>query len=77
MLWAASTVQEDGSRVNAVIPPLALKGPTLTIRKFSRKALTADDLIDCGAMSRSMAEFVRRCVFHRKNIIISGGTGSG
>lgn len=68
---------KDGSRVNAVIPPLALKGPTLTIRKFSRRALGAQDLIDFGAISPNMAEFLRLCVLHRKNIIISGGTGSG
>lgn len=68
---------KDGSRVNAVISPLALKGATLTIRKFSRKALTAADLIEFGAMSPNMAEFMRLCVLYRKNIIISGGTGSG
>ena len=68
---------KDGSRVNAVIPPLALKGPALTIRKFSRRALTADDLIGFVAVSPDMAEFMRTAVLHRKNIIISGGTGSG
>lgn len=68
---------KDGSRVNAVIPPLALKGPTLTIRKFSRRALSAEDLISFGTMSANMAEFMRLCVLYRKNIIISGGTGSG
>ena len=68
---------KDGSRVNAVIPPLALKGPALTIRKFSRRALTADDLIGFSAVSADMADFMRTAVLHRKNIIISGGTGSG
>ena len=68
---------KDGSRVNAVIPPLALKGPALTIRKFARRALAAEDLVGFGAMSREMAEFMRLAVVHRKNIIISGGTGSG
>jgi pilus assembly protein CpaF len=68
---------KDGSRVNAIIPPLALKGPALTIRKFSRRALTADDLIGFAAISPGMAEFMRTAVLHRKNIIISGGTGSG
>ncbi|MDZ7595829.1 MAG: ATPase, T2SS/T4P/T4SS family [Thiobacillus sp.] len=68
---------KDGSRVNAIIPPLALKGPALTIRKFSRRALTADDLIGFAAVSQGMAEFMRTAVLHRRNIIISGGTGSG
>ena len=68
---------KDGSRVNAIIPPLAIKGPTLTIRKFSRRTLTAEDLIGFGALSPDMAEFMRIAVMHRKSIIISGGTGSG
>jgi pilus assembly protein CpaF len=68
---------KDGSRVNAIIPPLALKGPALTIRKFARRSLTAEDLIGFGALSADMAEFMRLAVLHRKNIIISGGTGSG
>ena len=68
---------KDGSRVNAIIPPLAIKGPTLTIRKFSRRTLTADDLIGFGALSPDMAEFMRMAVLHRKSIVISGGTGSG
>ena len=68
---------KDGSRVNAIIPPLAIKGPALTIRKFSRRTLTADDLIGFGALSPDMAEFMRLSVQYRKNIIISGGTGSG
>jgi pilus assembly protein CpaF len=68
---------KDGSRVNAIIPPVALKGPTITIRKFARKTLAAEDLIGFGAISPQMAEFMRLAVLHRKNIIISGGTGSG
>jgi pilus assembly protein CpaF len=68
---------KDGSRVNAIIPPLALKGPTITIRKFSKRKLSADDLVSFGAVSREMAEFMRICVVGRKNIIVSGGTGSG
>ncbi len=68
---------KDGSRVNAIIPPLALKGPCLTIRKFSQKRLMFTDLIDFGAVSEPMVEFLRICVECRKNIIVSGGTGSG
>jgi pilus assembly protein CpaF len=68
---------KDGSRVNAIIPPLALKGPTLTIRKFSKRKLTADDLVSFGALNPSMAHFLKVCVEARKNIIVSGGTGSG
>ena len=68
---------KDGSRVNAIIPPLAIKGPTLTIRKFARRTLNADDLIGFGAVSPDMAAFLRVAVLHRKNIVISGGTGSG
>lgn len=68
---------KDGSRVNAIIPPLALKGPALTIRKFGRKLFSDADLVALGAMSPQMAEFMRICVRHRKNILISGGTGSG
>jgi len=67
----------DGSRVNAVIPPLALKGPSITIRKFSQRKLTGEDLIDFGSMSADMLEFLRTAVEQRANIIISGGTGSG
>jgi pilus assembly protein CpaF len=68
---------KDGSRVNAIIPPLALKGPCLTIRKFASRKLTADDLVDYGSLSPAMAEFLQVCVEARKNIIVSGGTGSG
>ncbi|OGR16479.1 MAG: hypothetical protein A2X81_15285 [Desulfobacterales bacterium GWB2_56_26] len=67
----------DGSRVNAVIPPLAIKGPCLTIRKFSRKQLTTDDLMAFSAMDTKMVRFLDCAVHNRKNIIISGGTGSG
>jgi pilus assembly protein CpaF len=68
---------KDGSRVNAIIPPLALKGPTLTIRKFPKRKLDAEDLVRFGSVSPDMAEFLRVCVEERKNIIVSGGTGSG
>jgi Flp pilus assembly CpaF family ATPase len=67
----------DGSRVNAIIPPLALKGPCLTIRRFSQDPLTIDDLIGFGALTAQVATFLRACVKGRKNIVISGGTGSG
>jgi len=68
---------KDGSRVNAVIPPLALKGPSVTIRKFSKRKLVADDLLRFGSASREMVEFMKVAVEHRKNVVISGGTGSG
>ena len=67
----------DGSRVNAVIPPLALDGASVTIRKFARKKLTTDDLVAFGSMTRSIADFLAEAVRARQNIIISGGTGSG
>lgn len=67
----------DGSRVNAVIPPVALDGPSITIRKFSKEKLSIDDLIRIGSITRGMAEFLRACVVSRLNIVISGGTGSG
>lgn len=68
---------KDGSRVNAIIPPLALKGPTLTIRKFAKRKLGIQDLVQFGAVSPEMAEFLQICVQARKNIVVSGGTGSG
>jgi pilus assembly protein CpaF len=68
---------KDGSRVNAVIPPLALKGPSITIRKFAKRKLAADDLLRFGSASREMIEFMKVTVEHRKNCVISGGTGSG
>ena len=67
----------DGSRVNAVIPPLALDGSLLTIRKFSADPYTVDDLIRFGSFTPRMAEFLKACVEGRLNIIVSGGTGSG
>ncbi len=68
---------KDGSRVNAIIPPLALKGPCLTIRKFSKKKLQAGDLVAFKALDARMVMFLTMCVMQHKNIIISGGTGSG
>ena len=67
----------DGSRVNAVIPPLAVHGPSLTIRKFSRELLAADDLVRLGTLGRSTLEFLAACVRARANILVSGGTGTG
>ncbi|MBN1622115.1 MAG: Flp pilus assembly complex ATPase component TadA [Endomicrobiales bacterium] len=67
----------DGSRVNVIIPPLSLIGPTITIRKFSKKKLVVEDLINFGALTPQMADFLKVCVQLRKNIVISGGTGSG
>ncbi|MBS0213704.1 MAG: Flp pilus assembly complex ATPase component TadA [Proteobacteria bacterium] len=67
----------DGSRVNAVIPPLALKGPSITIRKFAKRKLVAKDLVDFGSASVDMMNFLRLCVEQRRNVVISGGTGSG
>ncbi|TBU95862.1 ATPase, T2SS/T4P/T4SS family [Phytopseudomonas dryadis] len=68
---------KDGSRVNAIIPPLALRGPCLTIRKFSEHKLTTDDLIRFGSIDAPMVEFLRTAVEQRMNIVVSGGTGSG
>lgn len=67
----------DGSRVNAVIPPCAIDGPNITIRKFSRDKLKADDLERFGALTDGMAKFLEAAVVSRRNIIVSGGTGSG
>jgi pilus assembly protein CpaF len=67
----------DGSRVNAVIPPVALDGPSITIRKFAKDKLSIQQLIDLGSITAQMAEFLRACVISKLNIIISGGTGSG
>jgi pilus assembly protein CpaF len=67
----------DGSRVNAIIPPLALKGPTLTIRKFSRDPYTVNDLISFGTLTARSAQFLAACVKGKLNILISGGTGTG
>jgi pilus assembly protein CpaF len=68
---------KDGSRVNAIIRPLALRGSCITIRKFSRTPLRLDDLIEGGSMNRRMARFLTRAVVAKKNVVISGGTGSG
>lgn len=67
----------DGSRVNAIIPPLALNGPTITIRKFSADPFTVEDLIAFGTMTPEIARFLEACVKVRLNIVVSGGTGSG
>jgi pilus assembly protein CpaF len=68
---------KDGSRVNVIIPPLALKGPTVTIRKFSKDPLQVEDLVKFGSTTADMMEFVRACVAARMNVVVSGGTGSG
>ncbi|MDR3599016.1 MAG: CpaF family protein [Desulfosporosinus sp.] len=68
---------KDGSRVNAIIPPLALNGPTLTIRKFAKEPFQVDDLIRFGTLTSNMALFLEACVTARINIVVSGGTGSG
>ncbi|MFO1197169.1 MAG: ATPase, T2SS/T4P/T4SS family [Burkholderiaceae bacterium] len=67
----------DGSRVNAVIPPLAVRGSAVTIRRFNRQVLAPPDLVRLGSLSPAMVEFLRLCVVHRRSIVISGGTGSG
>ncbi len=67
----------DGSRVNAIIPPLAVKGPALTIRKFPAQRLTMDDLVELESINHAAARFLRACVINRRNILVSGGTGSG
>lgn len=67
----------DGSRVNVIIPPLSLKGPSITIRKFSRDPFTIDDLINFGTLTPEMAALIEACVRVRLNIVVSGGTGSG
>lgn len=67
----------DGSRVNAIIPPLSLVGPVITIRKFSQDPFTVEDLINFGTLTEEMAEFLEACVKARLNIVVSGGTGSG
>src|SRR5262249_13858175 len=67
----------DGSRVNAVIPPVAQRGPCITIRRFSGTPLTMDGLIQAGSLDRRCAALLKACVRCRKNIIVAGGTGSG
>lgn len=67
----------DGSRVNAIIPPLALNGPTITIRKFATDPFKVEDLVNFGTVSRQMATFLDACVKAKLNMFVSGGTGSG
>src|SRR5207342_1350892 len=67
----------DGSRVNVVIPPLALDGPVLTIRRFRRRGFSADELVDAGTLNPPLRDFLARCVRARLNLLVSGGTGSG
>ncbi len=67
----------DGSRFNAVIPPVALDGPTITIRKFFKRRLTIDDLVNFGSLTQEIAEYLEKAVRYRKNIVVSGGTGTG
>ena len=67
----------DGSRVNAVLPPIALDGPLLTIRKFARAPFRVDDLVAAGSLSRGQADLLERCVRGRLNVVVSGGTGTG
>src|SRR4029078_8440923 len=67
----------DGSRVNAVIPPLSIDGPALTIRKFAADPYQADDLIEFGTMTSPVAQFLEACVRGRINVLVSGGTGAG
>src|SRR5699024_8872460 len=68
---------KDGSRVNAIIPPIALRGPSLTIRKFPMRRPLMQDLLAIGSLDEAMATFLEACVLLRKNMIVSGGTGSG
>ncbi|TVQ94962.1 MAG: CpaF family protein [Deltaproteobacteria bacterium] len=67
----------DGSRVNCIIPPLAIDGPSITIRKFKKDRITIDDLVKFGTLTQPMADFLAACVRGKLNIVISGGTGSG
>jgi len=67
----------DGSRVNAVIPPISLVGPVLTIRKFAKNPITIEQLVEFGSVSHEILQFLKACVESRLNIVISGGTGSG
>lgn len=67
----------DGSRVNAVIPPISINGPTLTIRLFAKTPLTIENLIEFGSITREAVEFLRACIIARLNVVVSGGTGSG
>jgi pilus assembly protein CpaF len=67
----------DGSRVNAIIPPVAIDGPSITIRKFPKDKLRIEQMVEYGSLTQNMADFLRACVMARLNIVISGGTGSG
>lgn len=67
----------DGSRVNAIIPPCSIDGPSITIRKFSKKKLQIEDLVKFGSITPDMGEFLRACIVSRLNVVVSGGTGSG
>jgi Flp pilus assembly CpaF family ATPase len=67
----------DGSRLNAIVEPVAVSGPTLTIRKFSTKRMTISDLVEKGSLTQTAAVFLRACVLARKNVVLAGGTGSG
>ena len=67
----------DGSRVNVIIPPLALDGPVLTIRRFRRRGLSAEELVESGTLTASLRDFLARSVRARANVLVSGGTGSG
>ncbi len=67
----------DGSRVNVIIPPLALNGPVLTVRKFAKIPITAENLVEYGTLTQEALDFLKACVLGRLNILISGGTGSG
>jgi len=67
----------DGSRVHIIIPPLALRGPTITIRKFPKKRIAVSDLVGFGSMTQEIADFLRCCVEAKLNVVVSGGTGSG
>ncbi|MDP1545050.1 MAG: CpaF family protein [Anaerolineales bacterium] len=78
--WDSPTVDArlpDGSRVNAVVRPVSIDGPSLTIRKFRKDKLQVEDLINYGSLSKQMAEFLEACVKARFNVVVSGGTGSG
>jgi pilus assembly protein CpaF len=78
--WDSPTVDArlpDGSRVNAVVRPVSIDGPSITIRKFRKDKLQAEDLINFGSITRQMADFLEACVKARFNVVVSGGTGSG
>lgn len=68
---------EDGSRVNVVLPPIAINGPIVTIRKFSKEVMTMEELVRRHSVSREIVEFLRRLMVSKYNVFVSGGTGSG